>query len=125
MSQTILIVDDEPGICNNLAAYLEDEGLQVYTAQSGEEALHRIDAGLGIQTCVMDLRLPGMNGIETIAAIHSRVPTMRFVIHTGSEDEVVTTTLQSAGLNPLPIFRKPLTNMENLAQLLHTYSATA
>ncbi|KOR32056.1 hypothetical protein TI05_09710 [Achromatium sp. WMS3] len=121
MSQTILIVDDEPGISDNLAIYLEDEGLQVYTAQSGEEALRRIDAGLRIQTCVMDLRLPGMSGIETIMAIHHRIPTMRFIIHTGSEDEIVTTTLQLAGVNQLPIFRKPLTNMATLTQLLHTY----
>ena len=97
---------------------LEDEGLQVYTAYSGEEALRRIDAGLTIQACVVDLRLPGISGIETIMAIYSRVPEMYFVIHTGSESEITTTTLQQAGLGRLPVFRKPLVDMSCLAKTL-------
>lgn len=122
MSQKILIVDDEPKICDNLAIYLKDEGLQVYTAQTGKEALHYIDTKLEVKTCVVDLRLPDMHGIEVIMAIRHQIPTMRFIIHTGSEDEIVNTILRSTDLNQLPIFHKPLVKIENLVQLLHKHS---
>jgi len=120
MAPTILVVDDEQAICDNLAAYLEDEGLRVYTAQSGEEALQRIHAGLRVQACVMDLRLPGMGGIEAILAIRRLAPEVRFVIHTGSGDDVVATALQRAGLGRVPVFRKPLADMDDLARTLRS-----
>jgi CheY-like chemotaxis protein len=122
MAPTILVVDDEQAICDNLAAYLEDEGMQVYTAQSGEEALQHIAAGLRVQACVMDLRLPGMSGIEAILAIHRLAPAVHFVIHTGSADDIVAGALQRAGLGRVPVLRKPLVDMDGLAQALRSCS---
>lgn len=118
MPQKILVVDDEPSICDNLVTYLTDEGWQVYTAHSGEEAMRSIENGLEVQACIMDLRLPKMSGISTIVAIRDLIPGMQFVIHTGSENDAVTTALHQAGLDQLPILRKPLLDMGQLAQFL-------
>ena len=119
MALTILVVDDEQAICDNLAAYLEDEGMQVHTALSGEEALQRIADGLSVHACVMDLRLPGMSGIETILAIRRINPAMRFVIHTGSANDIVAASLQRAGLGQVPVLRKPLVDMGDLVHALY------
>ncbi|KOR31267.1 hypothetical protein TI04_01750 [Achromatium sp. WMS2] len=121
MPEAILIVDDEQGVLDNLATYLEDEDLVVYTARSGEEAIRRIDAGLNVQICIVDLRLRGMSGIETIVKIRNLAPQTHFIIHTGSEDKSVATVLQRVGLDNLPVFRKPLTNMSALVSKLQAY----
>lgn len=126
MALTILVVDDERAICDNLEAYLEDEGMRVYTAQSGEEALHRISTGLTVDACVIDLRLPGMSGIEAILAIRQVAPMLRFVIHTSSADDVVAGALRRANLvGQVPVFRKLLVDMHGLTRALQDGGATA
>jgi CheY-like chemotaxis protein len=117
MEPVVMVVDDEVSICDNLAAFLEDEGMQVYTAYSGEDALQRIGTGLPVQVCIMDLRLPGMNGAEAILKIHGRAPQVRFIVHTGSPHDSVISDLHRAGLGDIPVFRKPL---EDMAALSHT-----
>jgi CheY-like chemotaxis protein len=116
MGPAVLVVDDEAAICDNLAAFLEDEGMQVHTAPSGEEALSRITAGLDVQVCIMDLRLPLMNGTDTILQIHRVAPAVRFVIHTGSAHEPVLATLHETGLGATPVFKKPVNDMAELAR---------
>jgi CheY-like chemotaxis protein len=117
MAPVVMVVDDEASICDNLAAFLEDEGMKVYTAHSGEDALARIDTGLPVQVCIMDLRLPGMNGAEAILEIHGRAPQVRFIVHTGSPHDSVINDLHRAGLNDIPVFKKPV---EDMAALSHT-----
>jgi CheY-like chemotaxis protein len=117
-----MLVDDEAAICDSLAAYLEDEGMQVHTARSGEEALQRIEAGVPVSVCVMDLRLPGMSGAETLLAIHASAPLVRFVIHTGSAHASVIDDLRKRGLGDIPVFSKPV---EDLAVLAGTVTALA
>lgn len=116
MALAVMVVDDETAICENLAAYLEDEGMQVFTSDSGEDALQRIQAGLPVQVCIMDLRLPGMNGSQAILAIHACAPRVRFIIHTGSAHDTIVNDLRSHGVDGIPVFRKPV---EDMAALLH------
>ena len=123
MASRILVVDDEPAICDNLAAFLEDEGMQVHTACSGEEALSRISAGLDVQVCIMDLRLTDMSGTEAILEIHRLAPQVRFVIHSGSAHDSVLTKLREVGLGATPVFKKPVNNMAELAQTVSALGA--
>ena len=72
----ILVVDDEKKIRTILSRILADEGCTVLTVDSGEEALEAID-GFQPSLILMDQNMPGLNGIETMAAIrgnHSAVP---------------------------------------------------
>ncbi len=118
MGLAIMVVDDEIAICDNLQAYLEDEGLLVHTAYSGEEAVQRIADGLAVQACIMDLRLPGINGAEAILQIRSLAPAVRFVVHTGSANDAVIAELQRAGLGNTPVFKKPVADMSELARVV-------
>lgn len=116
MGPTILVVDDEPALCEGLAAFLEDEGMRVYRAGSGEDALAQVAAGLSIGVCIMDLRLPGMSGTAAIREMGRLAPQVRFLIHTGSTREDVADELERAGLGPTPVFQKPVSDMAAIAQ---------
>jgi CheY-like chemotaxis protein len=116
MGPAILVVDDEPAICDGLAAFLEDEGMRVYRAGSGEDALAQVAAGLPVGVCIMDLRLPGMSGTAAIREMERLAPQVRFLIHTGSAREEVADELQRAGLGPAPVFQKPVSDLAKMAQ---------
>ncbi len=118
MALLVLIVDDERAICDNLAAFLEDEGMRAEVAHSGEEAVQRVSDGLAVDVCVMDLRLPGINGAEAILAIRERSPQVRFIVHTGSASDKVVAELARTGLGDLPVFSKPVRDMSRFAETI-------
>ena len=60
---TILVVDDQPEILENLALVLEAEGYQVLTAADGMEALERLDAH-PVDLVVADIAMPRLNGYQ-------------------------------------------------------------
>ena len=86
MSARVLVVDDEPLIVTGLRVFLEDEGMQVDSAGSGEEAVDIARSDASFDVCIMDMRLPGMNGDTAIRALHQLCPDLKFIIHTGSAD---------------------------------------
>ena len=116
MSLRVLVVDDEEFILNGLRVYLEDEGMQVGGAASGEEAIQIADRGTDYDVCIMDMRLPGMNGDTTIRALHAIRPEMRFIIHTGSSDYSIPDDLRALGIGDSQLFFKPLLDMKSLAE---------
>lgn len=71
LPQTILIVDDSEQVVETFRAYLKHEGYRVLAAASGEEALERVDEG-GIDLVLLDVRMPGMSGLEVLAAVRLR-----------------------------------------------------
>ncbi len=70
-SPGILVVDDQPDTLTALEALLASLGHRIVTARSGEEALRRLlDEDFGV--IVMDVRMPGMDGFETVELIKQR-----------------------------------------------------
>ncbi len=64
----ILLVDDEPGIRQSLRGVLEDEGYAVESAASGEACLTALPGG-GFELVLLDIWLPGMDGMEVLTRI--------------------------------------------------------
>lgn len=64
----ILIVDDEPNMLRTLADILRDEGFEVSTASSGEQAVAMCAAN-DFGVVLMDVRMPGINGMEAFRKI--------------------------------------------------------
>lgn len=125
MAQAVLVVDDEVAICDGIAAFLEDEGMQVHTAHSGEDAVACVRTGRPVQVCIMDLRLPGMNGIDAILQLQRVAPDVRFIIHTGSARDAVTAELGRVGLQAAPVFKKPVRDLAEMARTVRTLCASA
>ena len=123
MSPRVLVVDDEPFIVTGLRTFLEDEGMQVESAASGEEALDIVRSDSGIDVCIMDMRLPGMNGDSTIRYLHEICPNLRFIIHTGTADYSIPDDLRAMGIDEPQLFTKPLLDMKPLAETVIALAA--
>lgn len=81
-AQTFLVVDDDETFRERLARALRKRGYEVRTAPDGETAvaLARDDSP---ELAVVDLRMPGMSGLELLRALHELDPTTKVVLLTG------------------------------------------
>ncbi|WP_456474133.1 response regulator [Candidatus Pyrohabitans sp.] len=77
----ILIVDDDPQICETLAEILSDEGFEVEYVLSGEEALQRIDSRY-YDVVITDLLLPKIDGMEILTHVRRVKPKMQVIMIT-------------------------------------------
>jgi DNA-binding NtrC family response regulator len=123
MSPRVLVVDDEPVIVNGLRIYLEDEGMLVDGAGSGEEAVDIARNDCNFDVCIMDMRLPGMNGDATIRALHEVCPDLKFIIHTGSTDYSIPDDLRAMGIDERQFFAKPLLDMTPISETIAALSS--
>ncbi|WP_320171736.1 response regulator [Maridesulfovibrio sp.] len=71
MSINVLLVDDEPGLTEALSKRLSKRGYTVHEADSGKGALDLLDRGTGVDVVVLDVRMAGVNGLETLHRIKS------------------------------------------------------
>ena len=82
MNGRILIVDDENVVRDSLNRLFEDEGFQTTAAASGREALERVTPG-DYDLALIDIRMPGMDGMELQQRLHDADPELLVVIMTG------------------------------------------
>ena len=81
--KTVLLVDDEAGLTTVLAKRLSSRGLAVKTAASGEEGLAVLSREPDIGLVVLDVNMPGMDGLETLRAIKAARPEVEALLLTG------------------------------------------
>ncbi len=81
----ILIVEDEPRISLFLSKGLASEGFQTEVAETGDAALARL-GDLDPAIVLLDLALPGMDGVEVLARIHSRRPELTVIVLSARRD---------------------------------------
>ncbi len=105
MNETILVVDDEASICQSLSAILKDEGYQVLIAGSGEEALKSIDSEMP-QLVLLDIWLPGMDGLDTLKAIKAAHPNILVIMMSGHG--TIETAVKATKLGAFDFIEKPL-----------------
>jgi len=81
----ILIIDDEAALRQTLARILQRTGYEVTTAESGEMALSLV-ANTEFDLIYMDLRMPGMAGLDVLKIIHTSRPNLPVVLFTAQPD---------------------------------------
>ncbi|MFZ1036089.1 MAG: sigma-54 dependent transcriptional regulator [Smithella sp.] len=105
MKDAILVVDDEESICQSLKAILSDEGYQVLVAGSGEEAVKIVEEEMP-QLVLLDIWLPGMDGLETLKAIKKINPEVLVIIMSGHG--TIETAVRATKLGAFDFIEKPL-----------------
>jgi len=79
----ILLVDDEVPFVEAMTRRLTRRELHVETAFSGPEALERLESQGNIEVVILDVKMPGMDGIQTLQAIKSKYPLVEVIMLTG------------------------------------------
>ncbi|WP_027721633.1 response regulator [Maridesulfovibrio zosterae] len=115
----ILVVDDELMVRENLVDYLEDEGLDVISVGSAEEALKLMQTEKA-DIAIVDMRLPVMHGNDLIIHMKKIHPDMDFIIHTGSVDYAVPPDVRAYGISSDNVLLKPVADMDLFIQKIRT-----
>lgn len=80
MQHRVLVVDDEENQRHTLSIGLKHEGFEVLTASSATEAMEVMATSGGIETAVIDLMMPGINGLDLARQIGRLYPGIRVVL---------------------------------------------
>src|ERR671930_705799 len=105
MKPTILIVDDEPGVRTALTGVLHDEGYAVEAVSSGEACLDRLTRGL-VDLIVLDVWLPGMDGLATLARLRERQVDAQVVLISGHGN--IESAVRAIKMGAFDFVEKPL-----------------
>ncbi|MDD2463402.1 MAG: sigma-54 dependent transcriptional regulator [Desulfobulbus sp.] len=104
MPETILIIDDEKAICESLAGILSDEGFSPLLAHSAEEGLQTLDEK-DVRLVLLDIWLPGMDGLEALKLIKQRF-TLPVIMISGHG--TIDTAVQATRSGAFDFIEKPL-----------------
>jgi two-component system nitrogen regulation response regulator NtrX len=105
MNETILVVDDEESICQSLKAILSDEGHQVMVADSGEAAIKIVEEEMP-RLVLLDIWLPGIDGLQTLKTIKSEYPDVLVIMMSGHG--TIETAVKATKLGAFDFIEKPL-----------------
>jgi len=105
MFPTIMIVDDEPSILKSLGGLLSDEDFEVITASNGYEALKIIDVE-SPDLVLLDIWMPGIDGIETLKEIKKNNPHIQVIMITGHG--TIETAVRATKFGAFDFIEKPL-----------------
>ena len=104
----ILIVDDEPLIRQSLSGVLEDEGYQTHAVESGEECCEEL-RHTAYDLVLLDVWLPGMDGLETLARVQEIPFADRPAVVIISGHGTIETAVKATKLGAFDFLEKPLT----------------
>src|SRR4029078_10006267 len=105
MKPTILIVDDEPGVRSAPTGVLQDEGYLVESVATGEACLDRVTRG-ALDLIVLDVWLPVMDGLATLARLRERQVDVQVVLISGHGN--IESAVRAIKLGAFDFVEKPL-----------------
>lgn len=82
----VLVVDDTPEIRQYLRRLLELHGYQVETACTGEEAVRLVANGCGASVVLLDMQMPGIDGLATLRSLRELRPELQVIMCSGVDD---------------------------------------
>jgi acetyl-CoA synthetase len=115
-TKKILIADDESIVRESLTDWLTDRGYRVVTAANGEETLRMLNKGDGLGVVVLDVRMPGKDGITILEEARKRHPDLKYIIISGYPSVDVMT--KGIRLGAIGFLVKPF-DPEELEKLIH------
>jgi len=82
----VLLVDDEVSFVETFSERLELRDFEISKAFSGEEALQVLDENKNVEVVILDVKMPGMDGIETLTEIKRKYPLVEVMMLSGHAD---------------------------------------
>jgi DNA-binding response OmpR family regulator/flavodoxin len=107
--RNILVVDDEVAVNNNIRKILQKKGYHVDQATNKEDALDKIGMG-DYRLVLLDLKMPGVKGLELLKAIRENLPKAKVIIITGYA--TIETAVEAARMGAVDYLPKPFTPQE-------------
>lgn len=105
-----LIADDHPAVLQAVSTYLEEEGIEVVArVRNGEEAVGKI-AALAPDVAIVDLRMPGLSGIDVTREANRRAATA-VILYTGAADRALLSEAVDAGARGFVLKEAPLADL--------------
>jgi DNA-binding NtrC family response regulator len=111
----VLLIDDEEGFVAALEKRLSIRNLKVFTAHSGQEGLAKLQTLPDIDIVLLDVKMPGMDGITTLKAIKSEHPIVEVIMLTGHA--TVESAIEGMKLGAYDYLMKPCEVEELLAKV--------
>ena len=103
----VLVVDDEKDIRELVSLFLQKDGYRVTTVESGSRAIEAVQREMP-DVVLLDLIMPGMNGVEVLKALHAIKPELPVVIVTGYPDSDM--MAEALRYPPVTLLPKPVDN---------------
>ena len=110
----VLLVDDEESFVEALGKRLNARGLRVETSHSGEDAIAKAERH-AFDVIVLDLAMPGMDGIETLKRLRKTDPDLQIILLTGHGS--IEKAVEATKLGAMDFLQKPA-NLEDLLELI-------
>jgi len=82
---TVLVIEDSPEVQRYLRLLLELDYYHVEVASNGEEALERLEQGCTPELVLLDMQMPGMDGLETLQRVKHLQPGLQVIICSGED----------------------------------------
>jgi len=101
----VLLVDDEAPFVDTMTKRLTKRKLTVFKSYSGEEALESLKENSQIDLVILDVKMPGMDGIETLKEIRKEFPLVEVIMLTGHA--TVETSIEGMRLGAFDYLMKP------------------
>ena len=101
----VLVIDDDPGIRETMLDILSLEGYEVDAVDCGERAVELSEKGR-YDFALLDIRMPGMNGVQTLRELKRIDDEIRVIMITGYDESELATEAMEAGAEA--VFHKPL-----------------
>ena len=117
---SVMLIDDDELLLSSMLGFLEDVGFKATGFSSADEALQSIRLSPP-DVCIVDLRMPDIDGEQFISALMSTSPTVRCIIYTGSW-YLVSEELIALGLKQEDVVRKPVEDFDKFIEKIIGHS---
>lgn len=111
-----MLVDDEVPFVETMTKRLSKRDLKIITAFSGEEALELLDVNRNTDVVILDVKMPGMNGIEALERIRKLFPLVEVIMLTGHA--TVESAIEGMKLGAFDYLMKPCEVEQLMAKVL-------
>ncbi len=122
MNVKVLLVDDEQEFVETLGERLETRGFKVETALNGDEGMAKVGE-FQPDVIILDVLMPGKDGIETLKEVKARYPLVEVMMLTGHA--TIDTAIEGLKLGSFDYLKKPTDTKDLIEKILRAYARKA